>query len=385
MSFFRSATRSFIAIIPFFCQFKSTFAFRQCYFPDGSIPTDYIWEPCINDETKESSCCVPSEGDICQPNGLCLYSLTDDVYRGTCTDRTWNDPACMADICVTGYETTWIWVLQCDSQSGSKYECGTVDGYEHDTATCPRGAKANTASYVTTFPTTTAHRYTPPPTVNAELSTVITQTYTVIITANEQTTTLTSIFASTFTSALPNRIPTTIPKSTSTLSSSVTSSPKTQKSGVTLAPGAIAGIAAGPIVLIAIGAALFYFLRKRSKKNKDAIELLSAGNDNLGTDAPPPNGPVGADQVHPYEFDTTEAKGARLNQHSYRGPKVDTYEVSAGKDATRDEKRWKDQGAGVPEMGADDFRSPRSPVPMYTEHVIPVELDGTSVVSSVRR
>ncbi|RFU34676.1 hypothetical protein B7463_g1673, partial [Scytalidium lignicola] len=278
------------------------------------------------------------------------------------------------------YETTWIWVLQCDSSSGSSYECGTVSGIEHDTATCPRGAKANTASIVTTFPTTTAHRYTPPPSVNTALSTVITDSYTVIITADEQTTTLTSIFASTFTSALPDRTPTTIPTSTS--ASHTSTSNKSQKSGVTLAAGAIVGIAVGPVLLIALGASIFFFLRKRSKQNKDAIELLSAGNDNIGADAPPPNGPVGGDQIHPYEFDVNEAKGARSQ---FRGPKVDTYEVPGTQDVARGEKKWKEQRAGVPEMGADELRSPRSPVPMYTEHVIPVELDGTGVARSVRR
>src|SRR5882757_7551280 len=81
-------------------QLDTSLAFTQCYYPDGSIPTDYFYEPCTGAEY--SSCCVLSEGDICQDNGLCYYPGTGNVFRGACTDRTWNDSACPVDICVTG-------------------------------------------------------------------------------------------------------------------------------------------------------------------------------------------------------------------------------------------------------------------------------------------
>lgn len=76
-------------------------AFTQCYYPDGSIPVDYIFEPCVG-TGGHSSCCVPSEGDICQENGLCYFPETNNTFRGACTDRTWNDPACAKDLCVAG-------------------------------------------------------------------------------------------------------------------------------------------------------------------------------------------------------------------------------------------------------------------------------------------
>ena len=79
-------------------------AFTQCYYPDGSIPTDYIWEPCTG--SQYSSCCIPTEGDICQENGLCYYPPNGEVYRGTCTDQTWDDPACPSNICVSGRHHT---------------------------------------------------------------------------------------------------------------------------------------------------------------------------------------------------------------------------------------------------------------------------------------
>jgi hypothetical protein len=74
-------------------------AFAQCYYPDGSIPTDYDWQPCTG--AQYSSCCIPSEGDICQENGLCYFPDEGLDYRGTCTDITWTDPSC-PQICVNG-------------------------------------------------------------------------------------------------------------------------------------------------------------------------------------------------------------------------------------------------------------------------------------------
>jgi len=93
-----------VSTIALVVQFSDISAFEQCYYPDGSIPTDYVWEACTGAEY--SSCCIPSEGDICQDNGLCWFpptgNLTGNLFRGTCTDRTWTDPACPANICVSG-------------------------------------------------------------------------------------------------------------------------------------------------------------------------------------------------------------------------------------------------------------------------------------------
>lgn len=99
----RSLIFSFPVILS---QLKLVDAFAQCYYPDGSIPQDYVWEPCSG--ALYSSCCVPSEGDVCQENGLCYYpDVSNDggfgtLYRGTCTDRTWTDAACKTNVCVSG-------------------------------------------------------------------------------------------------------------------------------------------------------------------------------------------------------------------------------------------------------------------------------------------
>ncbi len=120
------------SVVPLFTfglfQLSSAEGFTQCYYPDGSIPTDYLWEPCTG--AKYSSCCVPSEGDICQADGLCYYPAENLSYRGTCTDRTWNDPSCNANICVTGMQNLFpdflivlhhltIFLLQASKQLGT--------------------------------------------------------------------------------------------------------------------------------------------------------------------------------------------------------------------------------------------------------------------------
>lgn len=73
--------------------------FVQCYYPDGSIPTDYIYVACTNNAV--SSCCIPSEGDICQDSGLCYYPPSGSLFRGACTDKTWDSSDC-PQVCVAG-------------------------------------------------------------------------------------------------------------------------------------------------------------------------------------------------------------------------------------------------------------------------------------------
>jgi hypothetical protein len=67
-------------------------AVGQCYYPDGTIPTDYTYIKCTG--SQNSSCCIPSEGDLCMSNGLCYYQGGQYLYRGACSDKTWNDNSC---------------------------------------------------------------------------------------------------------------------------------------------------------------------------------------------------------------------------------------------------------------------------------------------------
>lgn len=384
---------------------KNVLAFSQCYYPDGSIPTDYLWEPCTG--AKFSSCCVPSEGDICQPDGLCYYPLQGIAYRGACTDRTFNDPSCNQNICVAGkcsvsqyhpvsltdlgFETTWQWAMSC--KGSSDILCGSYESQAHSTPSCTATDATSTAGYITTWSTTTAGRYTPPASVDTKLFTVITSSYTTVITATLQTTTITSTFQSTTTSAL-SRSPTgsatsasgrsVTANSTSTgiaegASNPATTSPPQSKSTgkagkVTLTTGVLAAVIAGPIVLIVICLGVFLFVRKRrAAKSNEATRLNSA---NL-----PPNGPVGADQVHPYEVDLNQASAPLREYYNHAGPKVDTYEVDAQSYAMSEKQP---HTLGAVELAQPHREELRSPAPTYMESLVPVEMDATPSLRSAR-
>ena len=126
-------------------------------------------------------------------------------------------------------------------------------------------------------------------------------------------------------------------------------------------------IIAAPILVIALALLIFFYLRKRSKK-ANAIKI---------PDYPPANGPVGADQVHPYEVDVNEATSIppQPQKYTYSNPVVQTQEV-ASPYGNKEEKL----GQAV-EMG--DFHGPvnagpRSPAPAYSQNPMAVELDGNS-------
>lgn len=60
-----------------------------CYLPDGDLVQEDT--PCSSDE-EVSPCC--GEESVCVANGLCLKTKPKFLYRGTCTDHTWNSPSC---------------------------------------------------------------------------------------------------------------------------------------------------------------------------------------------------------------------------------------------------------------------------------------------------
>lgn len=379
------------SVVPLFTfglfQLSSAEGFTQCYYPDGSIPTDYVWEPCTG--ANYSSCCVPSEGDVCQADGLCYYPAENLAYRGTCTDRTWNDPSCNANICVTGFETTWTWALQCDGPGGSDtFVCGTVDanGYHESplNLTCPSNEAAQT-TFMTTTPTTTAGRYTPPPSVDTKIYSVFTDQYTVTITANAQTTTLTSTYASTFTSKIAAAAASATETNTGIpipIASGSTASDS--KGAVTLSIGVLVGIIIAVIALLTVGLIIAVILRNKYRKKKEEQIRLNTAS------PPPPNGPVGRDQVHPYEAPANEVNDAEKlkRQYGYMGPKVDTYEIDNHGVYGRGGEKTAAFGAGrvgVAEMRGQEGEVMRSPAPEYSVAVMPVELDASSSVHAPSR
>ena len=266
-----------------------------------------------------------------------------------------------------GYETDWDWVLECEASGSSSWACGNITDGEHEVPSCPGSAKTQAISIQTTETTSSAGRYTSPPPIDTSLYSVFTSTYTTIMTADAQTTTLTSVFASTFTSTL-SRPSSSGASSTNTAgaaaaAASSSNAPATGTKRVTLTLGVIVAIIVGPTLALAIGLGVFFFMR-RSRKNA-GIRLNSSS-------PPPPNGPVGADQVNPYEMDVYEAQNQPRKKYDYAPPSPSAHEVNGFKE----EKTWVRPAAS--EMGADELRSPRSPAPVYSEAVVPVELDDTS-------
>jgi hypothetical protein len=266
-------------------------------------------------------------------------------------------------------------VVQCDENGSSKYACGDndADGL-HDTATCDGSASPNTASYLTVFPSTSASRYVSPSPVNTALYSVFTESYTTVISADVQETTFTTTYESTITSTLSRATSTS---DSAGATNAASKNAPTEKDKVTLTTGVLVAIIAGPIAAIAIGVGLFIWLRKRSSGKRNAIKLSDQAP------YPPPNGPVGADQVHPYEVDVNEATGYPRNpqKYTYVAPVQQDNEINAvnGAYAAGQEKKW---GEAV-EMGGYEYGGlsspgPRSPAPAYSQAAIAVELDGTS-------
>jgi hypothetical protein len=249
------------------------------------------------------------------------------------------------------------------------------------TPTCASGAATNTGTLRLTRTSSSAVRYTAPPSVDPSLYSVFTSTYTTAITAVNQRTTLTSTFQSTFTSAIGKAVvsataseASTTASSGSTSSGAVAAASGGVKDGITLTTGVLVAIIAGPLLAIAIGVAVFLYLRKRRSTQKgESIRL----DDNY----PPPNGPVGADQIHPYEVDVNEvtSSGLKREYSGYRGPKVDTYEIDDRNVTLRSDKLASEKLAVATELGVRDQEVIRSPAPTYHEALMPVELDDTSV------
>lgn len=289
------------------------------------------------------------------------------------------------DGCHAGFETTWMWVAKCDAGGRETTVCGTMSDNAHESATCANGAVTNTASIRTTQTASSAGRYTPPPSVDTAVYSVFTSTYTTAMTAKAQSTTLTTTFESTFTSAIGKAVVTgtaTSAASTSTASESpiVAVGDQPKKGAVTLSTGVLVAIVVGPLLAIGISIAIFLFLRKkRSNRQGESIRLNSAGN------YPPPNGPVGADQVHPYEVDVNEASGPKREFYGYKAPKVETYEIDDRTAAMRGEKVAREKLAVATELGVHGHEAILSPAPTYHEAMMPVELDGTSSVRAPSR
>ncbi|KAF3308191.1 hypothetical protein TWF173_001659 [Orbilia oligospora] len=88
----------------------------RCYYPDGRLRNSTDYQPCNNVVGQHSMCCAlanrGSGGDLCLPNGLCSAFTADGsqtaLWRESCTDPTWEDPACLKICLMKGKGYNWV-------------------------------------------------------------------------------------------------------------------------------------------------------------------------------------------------------------------------------------------------------------------------------------
>lgn len=88
----------YVSMLAFALQIVDFCAAQTCYFPDGSVASQYA--PCGG---SSQSCCFnqgPQWDDACFSNGLCHSWEVGYTYRGACTDKGWGT-GCPQD-CING-------------------------------------------------------------------------------------------------------------------------------------------------------------------------------------------------------------------------------------------------------------------------------------------
>ena len=69
-----------------------------CHFPNGTAKASRAERPCNDSPGVQSMCCNLRS---CRGDGLCIPYDNGHLWRGSCTDPTWKDDACL-QLCVEG-------------------------------------------------------------------------------------------------------------------------------------------------------------------------------------------------------------------------------------------------------------------------------------------
>ena len=91
----------------FFCVASfSSKSYANCYFPNGTdvnalLSTD-VYQPC-NAGDDVSMCCALNRPypDKCRSDGLCFSTYDLNIWRDSCTDRSWESSSCVK-LCDSG-------------------------------------------------------------------------------------------------------------------------------------------------------------------------------------------------------------------------------------------------------------------------------------------
>lgn len=220
----------------------------SCYYPDGTFPTDYSYEPCTGDQY--STCCIPSEGDQCLSNGLCYYPGGEYAFRGACTDKTWQASQCFQHCKSGDAASSWDELVACGD---TKYCCSS------DGSTCcnddTKVFDVSSASIVNDFGLSTAATTGFPIASQTEAS------------AGAQPTSSTTHTSRTGTKQSSSASGSAATASATTATASPASEPPKHTSHIAI----IAGVAAAIVVLIiAVGVAWFCARRRYNKRMQTA-------------------------------------------------------------------------------------------------------------------
>ncbi|KAF2683507.1 hypothetical protein K458DRAFT_419104 [Lentithecium fluviatile CBS 122367] len=219
----------------------------SCYYPDGSFPSDYTYTECSGDGI--STCCIQDNGMQCLSNGLCYSEASNYMYRGGCTDKSWQDEGCFQHCKGTSdsySSSSWDEIVPCGD---NKYCCYS------DSSTC-----CNDDSKVFTVDSGS---------VIKELSGTATDALPIATSTKSSTSGSTSK-----------------PTSSSTSTSSSSPEPATSSSSKdsTFSKTAIIGVAGGGVALLLLAIFLvFFFVRRRYRKklastaNANSIPLSNSG------------------------------------------------------------------------------------------------------------
>ncbi|KAF2102496.1 hypothetical protein NA57DRAFT_52068 [Rhizodiscina lignyota] len=233
------ATFDFAALVALLVVCTGCAAQKPCYGPNGTLGNNL---PCFPD-ADVSFCC--GTGWICTTNLLCVSPFADlagnfsTLQRGTCTDQSWNSPACPS-YCRGG--------SYLDRGAQSVWNCGD-DEYECTPAEGEPSCKSNVTFTLGPIENITTIGGAKGAAFTTALS--IASSSSLLSASSSERTTSTSTSAS--------------KSSTSTSSSPQVSAPASHSS---LSGGAKAGIAVGVIVVVILIALVAYLFVRQAKKHR---------------------------------------------------------------------------------------------------------------------
>ncbi|KAK0647844.1 hypothetical protein DIS24_g7372 [Lasiodiplodia hormozganensis] len=117
-------------------------AASKCYYPDGSVANGL--KPCINatntDSDSHAACCDLSTS-VCTTTGYC-FADTGYLYRGGCTDKSWDDPSCAAK-CQNDNPSGFSNIYQCVAGHWDLDHTSCCGGNTQTTTSCCEEADAS--------------------------------------------------------------------------------------------------------------------------------------------------------------------------------------------------------------------------------------------------